>query len=59
VDESCWKNSPEVVAWMQAQGFSSPDQIYEYFVAEVDKFSLSTLNRSPIRWSEGARGVQG
>ena len=54
VDESCWKNSPEVVKWMQAQGFNSTDQIYEYFVAEVDKYSLATLKRSPIRWSEGA-----
>jgi hypothetical protein len=53
VDESCWKNSPEVVAWMQAQGFNSADQIYEYFVAEVDKYSLA-MNRAPIRWSEGA-----
>lgn len=53
VDQTCWNNTASVRSWMAAQKppYTSTDQVYEYFVSQVDAQTLS-LNKSPIRWEE-------
>jgi hexosaminidase len=51
VDETCWQDSTEVQAWMKMMNYTSTDQIYEYFVAQVDQMALSQ-SRFPVRWEE-------
>ena len=51
VDPTCWADSAEVQAWMQAQGINSTDGIYEYFVQKTNDMALA-LGKSPLRWEE-------
>jgi hexosaminidase len=51
VDQSCWANTPAVQAWMKSVGFTTTDEVYEYFVSNVDQMTIN-LNRSPVRWEE-------
>jgi hexosaminidase len=50
VDTSCWSNTPAVVAWMNAHGYTTA-QTYGYFVSNVDSMALA-LNKLPVRWEE-------
>ena len=51
VSQACWNNTPAVRAWMAQHGLTSPDQVYEYFVAAVDAATIK-LGKSPVRWEE-------
>jgi len=53
VDQSCWQQTPAVQQWMAAQKppLTSTDQVYEYFVSNVDVMTVA-LGKSPIRWEE-------
>lgn len=51
VDPTCWNNSAAVRAWMAANGISSLDGIYEYFVEQTNAMA-EQLNMSPMRWEE-------
>jgi len=51
VDQSCWTNTPSVQAWMKSVGITTTDEVYEYFVSQVDQMTIN-LNRSPVRWEE-------
>ncbi len=50
VDETCWKNSSDIMAWATARGYTV-DQIYEWFVNQTNTMAVA-LNRSPVRWEE-------
>lgn len=47
VDQTCWENSAAVQAWMKTQGFTTTDQVYEYFVSVVDAMAIG-LGKSPV-----------
>lgn len=51
VSQACWNNTPAVRAWMAEHGLTSPDQVYEYFVAAVDAATIG-FGKSPVRWEE-------
>jgi len=48
---TCWELTPSVQAWMAEQGFTSTDQVYGYFVNQVNQMALD-LGRIPVRWEE-------
>jgi len=48
---SCWKQDARVVAWKEAQGLSSWDDVYCAFVDAADKM-VRDAGRIPVHWEE-------
>ena len=51
VNQACWSETPSVQAWMASQGYTSTDQIYQYFVDNTNTMAIN-LDKSPVRWEE-------
>lgn len=51
VSYTCWVGSPEIQAWQTAQGYTSSEDTYKYFVDRAATITRS-LNRLPVQWVE-------
>jgi hexosaminidase len=47
----CWAADPSIVAYMQANGYTSYYQLLNYFVQRADAI-VAGLNRTAIHWEE-------
>lgn len=47
----CWSNDASIVAFMKKQGWSSYDQLLNFFVGKVDKI-VRDLGATPVYWNE-------
>ena len=48
VVQQCWADDPNVVAWMQKQGFTTTDEVYQYFVNATGTEVTSSLGATPV-----------
>jgi len=51
VQYACWSQSSRIQAFMKANGMTSYDQLYEYFVAKAHTIA-SSYGKSPVNWEE-------
>lgn len=50
VNTACWTKSPSITAWLKAQGFTNPNQGYQYFVARVQALAQA-MGRDVVGWN--------
>lgn len=49
----CWGQDSEITSWMSQQGFTSYDQVYDYFYQRVlPTLTDETVNAQPLFWEE-------
>jgi hexosaminidase len=51
VVQGCWAQDPNVTAWMQAQGFTSTLQVYQWFVDHMSALA-NAVGKRVIQWQE-------
>ena len=49
---ACWEEDPDVVAWMKTKGYSSPLDVYAYFVNHTTSDVRASGTTNPVVWEE-------
>jgi hexosaminidase len=53
VEYPCWTQNPAIAAWMSQMGFTSGQQVFNYFEVQLEGIlKLPTVNRSMVVWQD-------
>jgi len=51
VETVCWTQNPQVATWMQTQGFTTGEQVYQYFETAFAGY-VQSFNRTLVVWQD-------